>query len=98
MNVSVCQAYTFEGTVINFSFIPIVYFLFPETGRLSLEQIDHIFEGKGHGWNGLTQGIRESAKRSLRIQNNIDGTEIELGGEIKAIAEEHEGSLLKHQT
>lgn len=39
-----------------------VYFLYPETRGLSLEQIDHIFEGKGHGWNCLTQGVRESVK------------------------------------
>lgn len=51
---------------INFSFIPIVYFLFPEMGGLSLEQIDHIFEGKGQGWSGFTQGVRESTTRTLR--------------------------------
>lgn len=54
------------GAAFCASFIPIVYFFFPETGGLSLEQIDHIFEGKGQGWSGLTQGVRESAHRSLR--------------------------------
>lgn len=39
-----------------------VYFLYPETKGLSLEQIDHIFEGKGHGWDCLTQGVKESIK------------------------------------
>ncbi|OJJ48030.1 hypothetical protein ASPZODRAFT_115447 [Penicilliopsis zonata CBS 506.65] len=40
--------------VLNASFVPIVYFLYPETKGLSLEEIDHIFEGK-RGW---TQGVR----------------------------------------
>lgn len=53
------------GAVINASFVPIVYFLFPETGGRSLEQIDHIFEGKGQGWSGLTQGVRESTRKPL---------------------------------
>lgn len=39
-----------------------VYFLYPETKGLSLEQVDHIFEGKGHGWSCFTQGVRESLK------------------------------------
>jgi len=39
-----------------------VYFLYPETKGLSLEQIDHIFEGRGHGWSCLTQGVSESTK------------------------------------
>jgi hypothetical protein len=39
-----------------------VYFLYPETRGLSLEQIDYIFEGKGRGWSCLTQGVRESVK------------------------------------
>ncbi|KAJ5736039.1 uncharacterized protein N7483_001164 [Penicillium malachiteum] len=48
--------------VFNASFIPMVYFLYPETKGLSLEQIDYIFEGKGHGWSCFTQGVQESVK------------------------------------
>ncbi|KAJ5723443.1 hypothetical protein N7488_001478, partial [Penicillium malachiteum] len=48
--------------VFNASFIPMVYFLYPETKGLSLDQIDHIFEGKGHGWSCFTQGVQESVK------------------------------------
>jgi hypothetical protein len=43
-----------------------VYFLFPETGGRSLEEINHIFEGKGQRWSGFTQGVRESTQRPLR--------------------------------
>lgn len=46
----------------NFSFIPMVYFLYPETKGLHLEQIDHIFEGRSEGLGCLTQGVRESVK------------------------------------
>ncbi|KAF3766430.1 general substrate transporter [Cryphonectria parasitica EP155] len=35
--------------VFNFSFIPMIYFLYPETKGLHLEQIDHIFEGLEEG-------------------------------------------------
>lgn len=42
--------------IFNFSFIPLVYFLYPETKGLHLEQVDHIFEGK----SGITQGVHES--------------------------------------
>lgn len=54
--------------MLNATFVPIVYFLFPETGSRSLEQIDDIFEGKGQGWSGLTQGVRESTRNPL-IEN-----------------------------
>lgn len=45
-----------------------VYFLYPETKGLSLEQIDHIFEGQGQGWSCLTQGVRESIKGAEAIE------------------------------
>ncbi|KAJ6011084.1 hypothetical protein N7451_002496 [Penicillium sp. IBT 35674x] len=56
------------GAVFNASFIPIVYFFYPETRGLSLEQIDHIFEGQGDGWNCFTQGVRESAQGAVAIE------------------------------
>ncbi|TPX15812.1 uncharacterized protein E0L32_000146 [Thyridium curvatum] len=54
-------------TAFNASFVPMVYFLYPETKGLSLEQIDHIFEGKGHGWNCLTQGVKESTRTAVDL-------------------------------
>lgn len=48
--------YYLMWAIFNFSFIPLVYFLYPETKGLHLEQVDHIFEGK----TGITQGVRES--------------------------------------
>lgn len=40
-----------------------VYFLYPETKGLHLEQVDHIFEGK----TGITQGVRESIHSPLFV-------------------------------
>lgn len=48
--------YYLMWAIFNFSFIPLVYFLYPETKGLHLEQVDHIFEGK----TGITQGVHES--------------------------------------
>ncbi|KUI62552.1 Sugar transporter STL1 [Cytospora mali] len=48
--------YYLMWAIFNFSFIPLVYFFYPETKGLHLEQVDHIFEGK----TGITQGVRES--------------------------------------
>lgn len=31
--------------VFNFCFIPMIYYLYPETANLTLEQIDHLFTG-----------------------------------------------------
>lgn len=53
--------------IFNFSFIPMVYFLYPETKGLHLEQIDHIFEGGSKGLGRLTQGVRQSIKNPPHV-------------------------------
>lgn len=35
-----------EVTVFNFLFLPLIYFFYPETQNLSLEQIDKLFTGE----------------------------------------------------
>jgi hypothetical protein len=50
----------FVVVVLNVFFIPLVYFCYPETKGITLEQIDHICLGKGKGFSALTQGVRES--------------------------------------
>jgi hypothetical protein len=63
---------------LNISFIPLIYFCYPETKGVTLEQIDHIFIGKGHGWSGLTQGVKESihAKKETD-QHAIEVSDVE---------------------
>lgn len=74
--------------VFNFSFIPMVYFLYPETKGLHLEQIDHLFEGKAEGLGCLTQGVRESIKSPPTL-HGMDGRSSD---EEKATVEMSEGS------
>lgn len=53
--------------VLNLSFIPLVYFCYPETKGVTLEQIDHIFLNKNPtGLRILTQGVKES----LHVERN----------------------------
>lgn len=33
--------------VTNLAFIPLVYFCYPETSNLTLEEVDHLFTGEG---------------------------------------------------
>lgn len=57
---------------LNISFIPMVYFCYPETRGLSLEQIDHDFYGKGTSTNWLYQGVRESVLRQSALPAAAD--------------------------
>lgn len=63
--------------VFNASFIPMIYFLFPETKGLHLEQIDHIFEEGAHGLGNLTQGVRESYKNPPKV--DLEGHHVSSG-------------------
>jgi hypothetical protein len=58
--------------VLNISFIPLVYFCYPETKGITLEQIDRIFVGEGTGLGALTQGVKES----LHLKRDIDQHEL----------------------
>jgi hypothetical protein len=40
--------------VINFSFLPFIWFFYVETARLSLEEIDRLFEIKFEGGSGMS--------------------------------------------
>jgi len=73
---------------LNISFIPLVYFCYPETRGLSLEQIDHIFYGKGTKKNWPFQGVRESIHQrpAALVAADVENSEDEKKGETN---EEH---------
>lgn len=67
---------------LNFAFVPLVYFCYPETSNLTLEEIDWLFLEKGavktskrvqkHGWGGETPWQRRESR--VQIQEKIEGT------------------------
>ncbi|KAK4896947.1 hypothetical protein LTR27_005194 [Elasticomyces elasticus] len=63
----------------NFAFIPLVYFCYPETSNLTLEEVDHLFTAGGrHGIKKLTapsQPVQESFKaHSLGDDEKLGGS------------------------
>lgn len=66
---------------LNFAFVPLVYFCYPETSNLTLEEIDWLFLEKGavkmskrvqkHGWGGETPWQRRESR--MQIQEKGDG-------------------------
>jgi hypothetical protein len=72
---------------LNISFIPIVYFCYPETRGLSLEQIDHIFYGKGTSTNWLYHGVRESLRQQPAVIVAADPEIVRDGDDSKEMVE-----------
>lgn len=52
-------------TVFNAIFVPLVYFFFPETTSLQLEDVDYLFELKG-----LTAGARGKARERIQARHD----------------------------
>ncbi|KAF2719089.1 general substrate transporter [Polychaeton citri CBS 116435] len=65
------QAY-FIFMCTNFAFVPLVYFCYPETANLTLEEVDFLFIGEGkHGLHQFTERskpVEESFSRRNSIQ------------------------------
>lgn len=57
--------------ITNMCFVPIVYFFYVETARLSLEEIDAVFEIKYEGGSGMTY---EQAAKLAREPRALDDT------------------------
>ena len=67
---------------LNFSFIPLVYFCYPETANLTLEEIDYLFTKEGNkGAKQLfkkSQPVIESLKNKSEIREDIEKNEPEI--------------------
>ena len=61
----------------NLAFIPLVYFCYPETSNLSLEEVDHLFTKEGKkGWHQFTspaQPVIESLSGGAVRQMSVTG-------------------------
>lgn len=57
--------------VLNLSFIPVIYFFFPETSGISLEALDYLFDHPG-----MTRGVlnKEHRKRMLQLSSQEQPT------------------------
>ncbi|KAL9094264.1 MAG: hypothetical protein Q9165_003404 [Trypethelium subeluteriae] len=51
---------------LNFAFIPLVYFCYPETANLTLEEIDHLYTEPGRQARHIARDIRKERKMGLR--------------------------------
>ena len=58
---------------LNFSFVPLVYFCYPETANLTLEEIDYLFASKEEG----------AVKMSIQVAKHGWGTRLERAGEVE---------------
>lgn len=46
ISLRICTEKANSSSVFNFCFIPLIYFFYPETQNLTLEQIDKLFTGE----------------------------------------------------
>lgn len=59
----------------NFAFVPLVYFCYPETSNLTLEEVDHLFTGEGTGRKGLSQLAAPSEPVRMSFEAHRAGDE-----------------------
>ncbi|KAI6999496.1 putative MFS sugar transporter [Hortaea werneckii] len=51
----------------NLAFIPLVYFCYPETSNLTLEEVDHLFTKEGH------KGFKQFTRKSRPVLESLSG-------------------------
>ena len=51
---------------LNFAFIPFIYFCYPETANLTLEEIDHLYTEPGRQARHIARDIQKERKMGLR--------------------------------
>lgn len=69
---------------LNFSFIPLVYFFYPETSNLTLEEIDFLFTTDGadglHKFGRKSQPVKESLRPNEEILQDVERRRSSIGG------------------
>lgn len=60
----------------NLAFIPLVYFCYPETTNLTLEEVDYLFVKKEDGGSGERMGLQ----RTQPVRASLEG-DVEKGSE-----------------
>jgi hypothetical protein len=61
----------------NFAFVPLVYFFYPETANLTLEEVDYLFVKEGH--KGIKQLWHRSAPVLLSLKEDVGKGAAEMG-------------------
>jgi hypothetical protein len=61
----------------NFAFVPLVYFFYPETANLTLEEVDYLFVKEGH--KGIKQMWHRSAPVLISLKEDVGQGAAEMG-------------------
>ena len=72
---------------LNFAFVPLIYFFYPETANLTLEEVDYLFVKEGH--KGVKQLWHRSAAVLISLKEDVGKGAAEMGM--------REDSLEKHE-
>ena len=62
---------------LNFAFIPLIYFFYPETANLTLEEVDYLFVKEGH--KGAKQLWHRSAPVLISLKEDVGKGAAEMG-------------------
>lgn len=62
--------------VTNFAFVPLVYFCYPETANLTLEEIDYLFNNPEKGAVKLSKELSKGRRKSGTRQSIVADTGI----------------------
>ena len=77
---------------LNFAFIPLIYFFYPETANLTLEEVDYLFVKEGH--QGIKQLWHRSAPVLISLKEDVGKGAAEMGmteGSAEKYEEKSEG-------
>lgn len=75
---------------LNFAFIPLIYFFYPETANLTLEEVDYLFVKEGH--KGAKQLWHRSAPVLISLKGDVGKGAAEMGTREDS-SEKHEGKV-----